>query len=427
MKGREPDSGGGRRLLIVGINYEPEETGIAPYTTGLAEHMASRGWHVTVVTGLPSYPQWRVFDEYRGTVRRRERSGEVDVHRLWHHVPSQQSAARRAMYEATFFAHALVHRTPGRPDCVVAVIPSLGGGVAAALHAKRWRVPLGLVVQDLMGQAAAQSGIPGGGLVARPAEALERWVVGRADGVAIVSETFRTHLEAAGVDPARVVHLPNWTHVSAPSGRAKEVRETMGWPRDQQIVVHAGNMGYKQGLHSVVEAARLAVEHHRDIRFVLMGDGNARRDLEALATGLPNVQFLDPQPRAIFMDVLAAADVLLLNERPSVVNMSLPSKITSYFRAGRPVVAAVSGGGATAMELERSGGALVVPAAEPQSLLEALRSLSHDGALVQRLVGNALAYADKTLDKERSLERAEAFLTGLCPWARPVVAPPGER
>jgi hypothetical protein len=94
-----PDAGGeGRRLLIVGINYEPEQTGIAPFTTDLAEHMATRDWRVTVVTGLPNYPQWRVFDEYRGTLRRRERRADVDIHRLWHYVrPSSRPSDGRCM------------------------------------------------------------------------------------------------------------------------------------------------------------------------------------------------------------------------------------------------------------------------------------------------------------------------------------------
>ena len=53
------------RILITTINYAPEETGIAPYSTGLAEHLASQGYQVTTLTGLPHYPAWRVSDGYR--------------------------------------------------------------------------------------------------------------------------------------------------------------------------------------------------------------------------------------------------------------------------------------------------------------------------------------------------------------------------
>ncbi|MCA1704453.1 MAG: hypothetical protein LC808_14820, partial [Actinobacteria bacterium] len=189
--------GNRRRLLLVGINYAPEETGIAPYTTGLAEHLAANGWSVRVMTGMPHYPQWRVSDEYRGRLRMRESRVGVEVHRFWHYVPGHQTAARRMTYELTFLLNATLAGTQP-PDCVVGVIPSLSSGLVAAEQARRHGVPFGLIIQDLMGPAAAQSGIPGGGRAARPAQALERWVATRAAGLAVVAHAFRPYLERLG-------------------------------------------------------------------------------------------------------------------------------------------------------------------------------------------------------------------------------------
>ena len=62
---------------------------------------------------------------------------------------------------------------------------------------------------------------------------------------------------------------------------------------------------------------------------------------------------------------MQASDVLLVNQRASVTNMSLPSKLTSYFASGRPVIAAVSADSETAWEIEASGAGLVVPPADP--------------------------------------------------------------
>ncbi len=397
---------------MVGINYAPEETGIAPYTTDMAEHLAERGWDVTVVTGMPHYPQWRVADDYRRSLRARERRRAVDLHRMRHYVPSRHSALGRALYEATFFAQALTRLSPS-PDCVIGIVPSLGGGAAAALHARRHGVPLGLIVQDLVGQAAAQSGIPGGSAAAKPAQAIESWVVRQAQLVAVVAETFRPHLEQGGMPAERILHIPNWSHVTPPTGCRSELRRSLGWQDDHQIVLHAGNMGYKQGLDKLVDAARLASAEGLTTRFVLMGDGNDRRRLEGLAAGLPNVEFLDPQPAETFMEVLAAADVLVLNERATVVDMSLPSKITSYFLAGPPVVAAVPPAGATARELARSGGALVVSAGDPGALLAAIRTVVDDPETRRRLVMSAKRHATLYFDRSRLLERGERFVDEL--------------
>lgn len=106
------------------------------------------------------------------------------------------------------------------------------------------------------------------------------------------------------------------------------------------MVLHSGNMGLKQGLEVLVDAARLAPE----IRVVLMGDGNQREALLARAAGLRNLDILPPADAAEFTDVLAAADVLAVTQRGSVLDMSVPSKLTSYFVSGRPVVASVAEG-----------------------------------------------------------------------------------
>src|SRR3989304_5622606 len=85
------------RILILGINYSPEETGIAPYTAGLAEHLAGRGYSVCAVTGLPSYPQWRGYDGGWHVLWKREAINGVDVRRGWHYLPRRPPAVRRAL------------------------------------------------------------------------------------------------------------------------------------------------------------------------------------------------------------------------------------------------------------------------------------------------------------------------------------------
>lgn len=410
------------RLTIFSNFYAPEYTGIAPYTTEVAEHMAEQGWAVKVVTGMPHYPQWRVQEPYRRRFRARETRRGVDVRRVRQYVPAQQSAPGRALYEASFFGHALSHAAVRPGDCVVGVVPGIGGGGAAAVAARLHRVPLGLIVQDLVGQAASQSGMPGGGLAAKPATAIETRMLRQADGVAIIAEPFRAHLERAGVSPERIVHLPNWTHVASPANGAVDVRRSLGWGDTEQVVLHAGNMGFKQDLSSVVEAARVASRQGLPVRFVLMGDGNDRRRLEGLAADVASLQFLDPSPTETFMDVLAAADVLLVNERATVVDMSLPSKITSYFRAGRPVVAAVAPGGATESELRRSDAAVIVPAGDPARLVAAVRSLAEDKSGADRLVQAAFDYAARQLDREALLGRAERFISDLARLRRPLEA-----
>ncbi len=404
-------------VLIVGINYWPEPSGIAPYTTGLAEHLAQQGQRVSVITGYPHYPAWRVEAGYGGW-RRRDVIEGVGVLRRRHYVPASQSILGRGAYEATFLFNGLITRND-RPDVVVGVIPSLSGGALARVFSARWHVPYGIVVQDLMGRAAEQSGIQGGGRIAGPVSRIEAWVLRRARAVGVVSESFVPYVRSIGIAPRRIVYLPNWVVRPAGNAAPAETRRRLGWGTEQ-VALHAGNMGLKQSLEQVLEAAALAVRESANIRFVLLGDGNQRDSLQRSAARLPNVDFLPSQPDAEYSAALAAADVLLLSERSTVADMSLPSKLTSYCASGRPIVAAVRPDGATCKEIDRSGAGLTVPAGQPQALLAALTRLRKDPALAAQLGAAGARYASTTLGSSEGLERGRRFVEGL-------LAPPPAR
>jgi colanic acid biosynthesis glycosyl transferase WcaI len=412
----EPDvaaggSGGsapsGRRLLVVSTNYAPEHTGIGPYATGVAEHWASRGHDTHVLAGLPHYPSWRLDPAYRGVWRATEQRAGVTVHRRRHTVPARQSALRRALFEGSILAHGLVAppRT-GRLDAVLAQLPSLAGGVLGARIAARHHAPYVPVVQDLMGAAAAQSGIQGGGRAAELAERAESWVLRRATLVGVIHETFVERVRAMGVDPGRIRLVPNWSHIQAPSALRAQTRERLGWRPEQTVVLHSGNMGLKQGLDVLVEAAR------RDpaTRVVLMGDGNQREHLVSRAEGLPNLEFLPSVDDADFPDVLAAADVLAVTQRASVLDMSVPSKLTSYFAAGRPVVASVAAEGGTAREVLRSGAGLLVEPENPDQFLSAVRRLAEDPVTADELGAAGPRHVAAHLSREAGLARIDALI-----------------
>ncbi|KAF4406724.1 glycosyltransferase family 4 protein [Streptomyces lycii] len=397
-----------RRVLLVSTNYAPEQAGIGPYAAQTAEHWAADGRTEThVLAGIPHYPAWRADPAYRGVRRVTEERAGVRVHRRRHTVPSRQTALRRALYEASILAGGLLAPPRTGPlDAVVAQLPSLAGGVLGARIARRHGAPYVPVVQDLMGAAAAQSGISGGGRAAGAAAAVERHVLGRATLVGVIHETFADKVAALGVDPDRIRLVPNWSHVARPSRTRAETRARLGWSEDRTVVLHSGNMGLKQGLEVLVEAARA----EPGVDLVLMGDGNQRERLRELGAGLPNLVFLPPADDEDFTDVLAAADVLAVTQRASVLDMSIPSKLTSYFAAGRPVVASVAEEGGTAGEVRRSGAGVLVPPEDPGALLAAVRKLAEDPAAAQALGARGPAYVDAHLSREAGLKRITALL-----------------
>jgi len=395
----------GARVLVVGINYAPETTGIAPYTTAVAEHLASLGAEVTVVTGMPHYPQWRVAPGYRRSLLRQEDRNGVRVRRAGHYVPPRPDALRRGLFEVSWLPLGALQVARGRFDAVLAVSPSLAGLPLGRLAAGGRRVPWAAVVQDLMGNAAANGGVRGGGRVASVVTAVERRMLRSADLVGVIGEGFADAVQRMGVPADRVRLLPNWAHVTPTTATREQARTALGWPQDVFSVVHTGNMGAKQGLDNVVRAAAEADRRGSRVELVLVGDGNQRARLQQAGAGIRSLRFVDPVDADTYPLVLAAADALLVNERADMLEMSLPSKLTSYFAAGRPVLGAVPGTGWTAAVLDASGAAVRVDPEAPHQLLDAALELAEDEERCSLLGKAAAEYCHARYGSDAALGR----------------------
>ncbi len=399
------------KVLIIGMYYRPEVSGNAPYMAGLAEQLVARGDEVTVLTGLPHYPEWRIAPGTPRAVVRREVMRGVTVVRAAHYVPSKQSATGRALYEGTFGLSGLVAtlRLP-RPNAILGVVPNLSSGVLARLTGQRLNVPYGLLFHNLMSRGARHAGVSGGTIVAGATAAAEVWITKRARAIGVVTEAFTPYLVSVGVPRHRIAHTPNWTHLAPPETTVEETRARFGWTDGQQVVLHAGNIGLMQGLEQVIDAARMAAARGDPVQFVLSGGGNQAETIRAAARGLPNVSLLGVQPDDVHASLLAAADVLLLSERATQIDMSMPSKLTSYFAAGRPIVAAIPLEGGSSREIERSRAGLIVPAGEPERLLAALARLRDDPDLAASLAAAGPAYAAANTSAAACLARAVALV-----------------
>lgn len=403
------------RILIIGLNYAPEPTGNAPYTTALARGLAERGHRVTVVTGYPHYPEWRIPEQYKGHSRIEELDG-VTVHRLRHMVPRRGGTGpARLMMELHFGLRAVLHRWP-RTDAVLTVSPALFSSAMVMLRARLLRAGRTAIwVQDLYSKGAEelQGSVRRSRAILRE---LEGRILRQADSVAVIHPRFAQHVTGTmGVASERVVVHRNWSHLPPFVQRTdrERIRQRHGWGPDEFVVLHAGTMGAKQGLENVVAAARLAQETNAPVRFVLLGSGARKEALQEAARGLTHVQFLPPQEDRNFQEILHSADLLLVNEQPGLRDMAVPSKLTSYFRAGLPVLAAVEEDGTTAQEVHSARAGVTVAPGHPKLLVEAAIELSSDPDRCRELGSNGAKHAAEHLAEEAALNRNEKWLEAI--------------
>jgi colanic acid biosynthesis glycosyl transferase WcaI len=402
------------RVLVLGLNYPPERTGISPYTGSMARGLARRGFITRVLTSHPHYPDWKVQSGY-GQWSRNEQIDGVDVTRLKHYVPRRPKSIRRALSEASFGARTASHDWH-RPDAIVVVSPALISSLISAVRARLTHrgTPLVVWVQDLYTLGMVETG-QAGGVSVRLMSTLEGWLLRSAHRVVVIHNRFAERVAADfGVRRDRIEVVRNWTHLP-PASEVDVVaaRASLGWSPGEVIVLHAGNMGIKQGLDNVVAAARLAEQRGIPVRFVLLGHGSERDRLAELGQGLSTLQFLSPLNDADFSAALASADSLLVNELPGVSEMAVPSKLTSYFSAGRPVVAATDVSGITAEEVRTADAGVVVPAGDPEALLDAVTTLAADPGRAEHLGKNGRHYRQTVLEEESAINRFTEMLTRL--------------
>jgi glycosyltransferase involved in cell wall biosynthesis len=388
----------GRRIVMVTHDYAPDLMGIAPYSTETAEWLAAQGAEVDVLTMPPHYPDWKVPAGFgRGYVTE-ERNG-VTVRRLPTYVPGNPSLLRRLAFEGSWTAAATplrMTRALRDADVVIGVNPGIFAARFARSIAGRRR-PLIQIVQDLVGQAALQSGMAGASRAAGALARMEARSLNAAYAVTVPGHGFIEPLRALGVDAERIHVVANWSRVPT-NDEAEPARDGR-----QFVVMHAGNMGLKQGLDELAPIVADLETSMPDVQFEFVGGGSQAGALSEAIAERSNARLRPHVPEDELAATLQSADALLVHERSTVKDMSLPSKLTTYFAMGRPVIAVTRSDGTTAAEVRRADAGLIVEPGDSAGFRAAVELLRNDADLVKRLSHNGREYSRQHLDREVSL------------------------
>ena len=336
------------RILIYGINFAPEPTGIGKYTAEMAASLEQSGCEVRVLTAPMYYPAWKTGPGFSALCYQVEQSDNVLVTRCPIYVPRRTSGIRRCIHLMSFaissFAPLMYLTVSWRPDVIFVVAPSLLCAPGAWLAGKFSGARLWLHYQDLEIDAAlAMKLLPRRG-IGWLAKSFERWIIRRFDTLSTISSRMLEKLQAKGVSK-QIRLLPNWVDTLRikPAPRNETMRRRLGIHADAIVALYSGSINEKSGLETIIESARKLSSNSR-LTFVVCGDGPARERIKGVASGLNNVIFLPLQPQEQFNDLLNIADIHLLPQQPGAADLVMPSKLAAILSAGGAVVAAAGAG-----------------------------------------------------------------------------------
>lgn len=403
-------------ILFMAQCYAPEDVSAAVLITELATDLADRGHHVTVVTSAPSYPYGRVFKGYRNELYKVENIEEVRVIRTWSYISPSKKFWPRLLHYGTYSATAFYGGLfAGRPDVIVSYSPPLPLGLSAWLLSRIFRVPWVLQLEDLYPDAAIAAGVLKNERIITFFLWMEKFLYRKSQHISVISRNFRQILLKKGIRNSKIETIPVWADPDEvrPMQKQNAFRREHGL-NDKFVVMYAGNIGLTSCLEDVLFAADILREQ-KDIQFVIIGEGVKKEFLEAemQAKQLTNILFLPFQPREIFPEMLAAADLSLVTLNTEAALSSLPSKIFNVMASARPILAVTPPGSEIMQIVEDAGCGWNVPPASPAKLANAIVLLRGQAAELIQMGQNGRTCLEMNYSRIRCVDAHEKMLIAV--------------
>jgi colanic acid biosynthesis glycosyl transferase WcaI len=328
------------KILIYGINYTPELTGIGKYTGEMGAWFAKNN-KVDVITAMPYYPNWKKADNYKGKLWFKEIIANATVKRCPLYVPENVTGASRMIHEFSFLLSSFFYWFGAffkSYDVILTPYPPLIIGVwpwiYTLFHPKtKWVFH----IQDLQVDAARELGLIKNKKLLSVLATTESFWLKKATYVSSISPGMKTRILSKGVPETKYLMLPNWaeTDYVKPLSKSQSMRAELGIDPEKKVVLYSGNLGEKQGVDMIIDAA-FELKERTDVLFVIAGEGASKTRLKEYAhtKNLNNIHFLALQPYNKLAAFLAIANVHLVLQKKSAADLVLPSKFMSILSAG---------------------------------------------------------------------------------------------
>ncbi len=381
------------RITIISLNYYPEDTAIGLYSTQMAEFLVQNGWDVTVITGFPYYPEWKISEAYKNKNKYlEEQINGVRILRFKQFVPSDPTFLKRIIHILDFTSGSLSNiKKVEKADIVLSIIPFtssawLGKKLAKRLHAKHW-----IHIQDFEFDAAFQSGLAEKNsfqtLLSKFLYKVESSLFNSANITSAISETMLEKLKEK--TNTKTFLFPNWIDADFIN---PEKAKTHSYLKAKSFkILYSGNIGAKQDWNFFERVVR-HFEKENDIEFIVAGDGAKRAFIETLAQKFKNLTYQPNVPYNQLNDLLCSTDLHLFFQKKEVTNAVMPSKILGMLASGKPSIITGNTHSEVAQIIQEANAGIFYEASDFEGVLNGISLYKNQGNISNKKKQEARYY-----------------------------------
>lgn len=398
------------KILLVTQYFFPENF----KSNDIAFELTKRGHDVTVLTGLPNYPEGNFFNHYGFFKRRKEIINGVKVIRALL-IPRGKGGGVRLFFNYfswAFFAsfRALSLSFQYKFDVVLVHEPSpITQGFPAIVVKKIQKIPLHFWVLDLWPESLTSAGGITNKKVLSFFTKMVKFIYNNSDKILISSKGFRESILAKGNYEDKLIYFPNWAEDSILNGDSNyPIPELpMGFK-----ILFAGNIGVAQDVDSIIKAA-LILKEKIDIHFVFVGDGRSKGQLEDFVIKEDlnkTVHFLGRFPLEAMKTFFTQADVLLVSLKDELIfNSTVPAKLQAYLCTQKPILGMLNGEGASLINEANCG--FSVNAGDSEGLAQEIIKLYKMNNEERNILGqNGFKYFEENFTMTKCINNLESIL-----------------
>ncbi|MEM5565622.1 WcaI family glycosyltransferase [Psychroserpens sp. AS72] len=392
-------------ITIIGVNYSPEDSAIGLYTTQKAEYLVSKGYNVSVITGFPYYPQWKIRSDYENKKRwHKEIINDVSVYRYKQYVPSNPTFSKRIIHLLSFtFGNVPNLFKIAKPSHVICIVPFTSSILLGWFLKLRYRSKLWIHIQDFEFDAAIDSGLLSSNksFFIKMILWVERTLLNKADTISTISNGMLNKLKTK-VKNKNTYYLTNWLDTS--KFRVKTDKKHPYLISEKFKILYSGNIGAKQDWSFFFEVLD-TLKSFNDVEVIIVGEGAEK---EKIVEGIKNYDFVTHYNLVPYDELpllLSSADVHFLFQKSDVIDTVMPSKLLGMMASSKPSIVTGNKDSEVATVYKNSQGGFYYSDNSLEQVVACIETLKSDKNLCEQLGKNAETYVVKNYSKENILNR----------------------